>query len=376
MANLPQSTGAVRTRTVPEMLQGSTFEGPKVVTSLLMYGTDVEYDLSPIKKRFTLGALPARDISIRSPFVSGMHCRLDRKLLGLRVTDEGSKNGTYFEGEREKAFYLRPGKMFAVGARMHRLLALNDEMRACYPMLTDILGKTDPHATRGEMLTSADLIIAAVHGTHLLITSEPECDQVRLAQIVHAISRLKSRPMVEIDQVPDDQAKQHDLLRRAARSTLVVDLGSGDVRLPASFVTMMFSSKYQVRVIALVRSIGVANEVLSDWYLRQMQPVLLRPIARRPEAVHRLLDRMFVERNSPLRVFDMTAENQCALRTYSWPDNFASLRQAADRLTSITAQGSIRKAAHELAIPPATLYHWYSKIMGLSRPLVRSAELS
>lgn len=374
MANIPQSTGAVRPRTVS--LQGGTFEGPNVVTALLVYGTDTEYDLSPTKRRFTLGATPGRDISIHSPFVSALHCRLDRKLMGLRVTDAGSKNGTYFEGEREKSFYLRPGKLFVVGAWTHRLLALNDEMRACYPMLTDILGNTDPHATRGETLTSADLIIAAVHGTHLLIASEPECEQVRLAHIVHMISQPRSRPIVEIDQVPDDPAKQHDLLCRAARSTLVVDLGNGDVRLPASFVTMMFSSEYRVRVIALVRSIGVANEVLRDWYLRRMQPVLLRPIARRPEAVHRLLDRMFVERNSPLRILDMTAENQCALQTYNWPDNFASLRQAAERLTAITARGSIRKAAHELAIPPATLYHWYSKVMGLSRPLVRSAELS
>src|SRR5512140_390113 len=170
MANIPQITGAVRTRTVPELLQGGTFEGPNVVTALLLHGTDIDFDLSPIKKRFTLGAAPGRDISIHSPFVSGLHCRLDRKLLGLRVTDERSKNGTYFEGEREKSFYLRPGKMFVAGARTHRLLALNDEMRACYPMLTDILGKTDPQAARGERLTAADLIIAAVHGSHLLIT--------------------------------------------------------------------------------------------------------------------------------------------------------------------------------------------------------------
>src|SRR5512143_2953520 len=95
MTTTPQSTYTVRTRTVPEMLQGGTFEGPNVVTGLLVYGTDVEFDLSPTKKRFTLGAAPGRDVPIQSPFVSALHCRLDRKLLGLRVTDEGSKNGTY-----------------------------------------------------------------------------------------------------------------------------------------------------------------------------------------------------------------------------------------------------------------------------------------
>jgi hypothetical protein len=86
------------------------------------------------------------------------------------------------------------------------------------------------------------MILAAVHGAHLLITSEPDCGQHDLARIVHAISRLRSRPIVELDRVPVDRAKQLALVRRrAARSTLVLDLGDDDVRLPSSFLAMVFS---------------------------------------------------------------------------------------------------------------------------------------
>jgi DNA-binding NtrC family response regulator len=64
------------------------------------------------------------------------------------------------------------------------------------------------------------------------------------------------------------------------------------------------------------------------------------------------------------------------LRAYSWPDNFASLRLAADRLAAISRLGATHKAAQELDVAPATLYHWYAKTMGLSRPLVPSAAVS
>jgi hypothetical protein len=118
------------TRTVPDELRGGTFEGPDVVTSLLLYDAGTEHALDPGKTHFMVGSAVDCDIAIESPFVSARHCRLDRRTLGLEVTDQGSKNGTYFEGKRETEFYLRPGKTFVVGALPHRFLALNDEMRA------------------------------------------------------------------------------------------------------------------------------------------------------------------------------------------------------------------------------------------------------
>jgi DNA-binding NtrC family response regulator len=85
-------------------------------------------------------------------------------------------------------------------------------------------------------------------------------------------------------------------------------------------------------VIALARSLAVADQALGERHARQLQHIWLPPIASRPEAVDRLLDRRFVERSSPLRMSRMTPDNQRALRAYRWPGNFASLREAADRL--------------------------------------------
>jgi hypothetical protein len=371
-ASQPPRSGA--THTVPQGLRGGTFEGPDVVTSLLLYDAGTDHPLDGAKGQFVVGSAPECDIAIESAFVSARHCRLERKASGLEVMDLGSKNGTYFEGRREDEFHLRPGKTFVVGALPHRFLALNDEMRTLYPTLIDILGEPDAHAIRSETPSPSDLILAAVGGAHMLITSEPHCEQNRLAGIVHRCSLLRSRPLVEVEQVPVDRGKQLDLIRdQAAQSTLVLEIGDNDVRLPSGFVTAAFSTRYQVRVIVLARNYDVAAEALGERYVRQMQTVALRPVASRRASIDRLLDRMLMERECALRVADMTPENQDALRAHRWPDNFASLREAADRLSAIVRFGSIHKAALARRIPPATFYHWYSKIVRLSHPLTPTA---
>ena len=142
-----------------------------------------------------------------------------------------------------------------------------------------------------------------------------------------------------------------------------------DTRLPTSFVSAVFAARHQIRVIALVRSLDVADAALGA-YARQMKYARLRPVARRPEAIDRLLDRMLAERGSPLRISQVTPENQRALRSHGWPANFASLREAADRFAEIARAGSINGAASALGVPRTTLHHWYSEILGLAPPLV------
>ena len=102
--------------------------------------------------------------------------------------------------------------------------------------------------------------------------------------------------------------------------------------------------------------------------------VSLEPLARRRGAIHRLLDAMFQERGSPLRVSAMTFYNQDALRRHRWPHNFASLRQAADRLVAVAQEPSLRRAALALRVPPATFHHWYADIVGLESPLLADAR--
>lgn len=365
---------ASRTRTTPDVEKAGPFEGNDVVTSLLRYGTDTLHVLPRTIGHVWLGSAPDQNIAVPSPFVSARHCRLERRHGSLKVTDQRSKNGTFFEGARARAFYLTPGKTFIVGARPYRFLALNDEMRASYPALADILGAENEHVhgDARETPSPSDVIVAAVNGAHMLIASEPHCDQDRLARIIHKISLHREHPIVERDpaRIPPDRKAQADLVKRAAaRSTLVLDLGDNHDPIEPSFVSMLFTPRHQVRVIVLARTIDVAEKALGKQHVHAMQHLWLRPVASRPEAIHRLLDRMFEERNSPLRVSYLTMENQSALESHDWPHNFVSLRQAAAWLTAIFRLGSIHKAVQALQLRPATLYYWYSDILKMSHPL-------
>jgi pSer/pThr/pTyr-binding forkhead associated (FHA) protein len=360
----------IRTRTLPEAARGAYLEGPDVVTMLRVYGTDVEFPLPRDRHTFSLGSAPERDIALPEKYLSALHCVLERRGSTLRVHDQGSHNGTYFDGRRESVFELRPGATFT--AASIRFLALNDEMRTAYPVLADILGSEDEHVLRssGDVDASpSDLIVTATSGSHIVITGDDGSDQLRLARTIHAISLVRGRPIVEIDRVPDDRAQQRSILDRASRATLAFSIDTKAPVTDATFASMLFSPSFHVRVIAIAPTISKANDVLGEAHVRTMRNVVVRPLAQRAGAILRLLDRMFIERNTTLRTSDLMPSNQAALQAHSWPDNFDGLRLAADRLVVIACEGSLSKSAKALALSTSTLHYWFSQL-GLSLPLM------
>ncbi len=366
------------TKTAPDAVKGGTLEEPDVVTSLLLYGTETQYPLPRLIKSLWIGS-SATDcgILVRSDIVSGKHCQLVRDWPQLRVTDTSSKNGTWHDGVRERAFYLNPGKTFTVGGLPHRFLALNDHMRANHVELVDILGGEDEHAIKSETPSPSELILAAMDGGHILIASERDCEQERLGRIIHAVSRLRTQPLLELNDVSMAPEAQRDILeRKAGRSTLLLNLDQNVDTLSNAFVAGLFSAPHQVRVIAFARNVDVANEALGKKHVPMMQRLWIRPLAQRSGAIPRLLDRLLEELGSPLRVSHLAPENQQALRTRRWPENFTSLRQAAAYLAAIARLGTPNKAAHALGVPPATFYNWYSKIMGFSKHLMHASDWS
>ena len=86
--------GPMKTKTLPEAMQGGWFEGNDVVTALEIYGTGVTFELPRDRKTFTIGASADRDIALPDKFLSALHCVLERRGTGLRVHDQGSYNGT------------------------------------------------------------------------------------------------------------------------------------------------------------------------------------------------------------------------------------------------------------------------------------------
>jgi hypothetical protein len=347
-------------------------DDPSVVTGLLLCGAENAFPLRARKKPYELGSASTCDVSIDSPVVSRLHCRLRHKGTKLRVIDAKSTNGTYFKGERDSDFVVKPGDSFMMGSSTVRLLALNDAMQRHHGELLRILGWPEEHRVPSDTPAPAELMLMALDGAPLLIKSEEGCDQDRLARIIHEISRFRGTPIVELTRATADAANLATVKRQARNSTLIIELAENREPIAPELVSLLSLMRHEVRVIVLARSAHVATAVFGNDYVYSLTQLSLRPLSARMRLSSRLLDSMFTECKSPLRMRSMTPHNQAALRAYGW-SNLAEMREAATRLASIAWTGSINQTAADLSLVRSTLHDWFTRQLCLRQPLTAAS---
>lgn len=362
------------TATTPDEEKGGD-DDPDLAKRLLWCKAGQLFPLLRSAKTLSIGSDPDAQICISSPYVSLKHGRLvvTRPRWSTRTVwtmqDLGSKNGTFLAGERLDEFPIPPGTTFLLGAQSNRMLALDDEMHRRYPELVDILGDESEHPVgRADTSTPCDVILAARNNDNVLIVSEPHCEQTRLARIIHAISHLRDREPVERrgSELPTDGEGRKAFKKLAERSTLVLDLGDDDQPLDKATLEGLFRARNRIRVIVLATHEDTAFRALRGRYSPR-QRIELRPLAKRPEAIPRLLDHALEEEGSALRAAFLTTENRQALQRAAWPENFASLREVAHWLALIVRHGSAHQAAIALGVTPSVFYRWLRKL-GLNKP--------
>ncbi len=354
----------VQTEPLAEVAREERFEGPDLVTAVRVYDGDREYPLPP-KATFTLGASRSCDVAMPGSGLSALHCAFVRKGTRLRVIDQHTTNGTFSDGRRVDAFDLHPGDTFT--AAPLTFIAMNDEMRAQRPIISDIVG------TRFTPTPDRILVDAVKSMQHLLLTGETGCDLDRLARAIHAVSARRSRPLVEIAEPPGDRAMQREILKRAARSSLVINLEAIEAPLDPTFCSMALSPDFHIRVIVLAPTPTVARELLAIESMERLHQIWVRPLGMRPGDIPGLLDRMIAERQATFRLADLAPQNQDVLCSYEWRDNFIGLRLAAERLIAISrVHGweamSWQERSAALGIAKTTLFEWFGGL-GLTSPL-------
>jgi pSer/pThr/pTyr-binding forkhead associated (FHA) protein len=355
----------VKTRPLEDAQRDAWFEGPDVVTALRVYDGDLEYAL-PAKATFTLGASRSCDVPVPGRDLSALHCAFERKGARLRVHDQHSTNGMFFGGRRVEVIDLYPGDTFT--AAPVTFLAMNDEMRAQRPFIADIVGT-------GFTPTPDRVLVDAVkQSNHLLLTGETGCDQDRLARAIHAVSLRRRRPLVELAELPADRGAQREILRRAARSCLLIRLDVIRSPLDPTFCSMAFSPDHHIRAIVIAATQAAARRLLAIDDLDHLQHIWLRPLGMRPGDVPELLDRLLIERQAAFRLADLAPSNREALCSHDWRDNFIGLRLSADRLAAIgrvpgweAMTWPERSAA--LGMPKTTIFEWFHGL-GLTSPLL------
>lgn len=352
----------VRTAPLPEAQRGVWHEGPDVVTWLREYDVAraVDWPLPRGVQKVTIGASQKKcDIAV--PALSTIHGLLERRGDRLRLIDQSSTNGTYFQDRRVSDVWISPGDTFTLAPVT--FLAMNDDMWKRRPTFVDVLGM-------GGTPSPDKLLVDAARGSsNLLLWGEPTCDQEELARAIHAVSLRSSRGAVELAEVPEERARQRAIIDSAARSTLILSLFTAQRPLDATFCSMVCAPTYHVRVIVLAPTVDAARALMTQDAIDQMQHVWVRPLAVRSDEIDRLLDGLFAKQEASLRTADLTPQNRAALRAYDWPKNFVELRLVADGLVAHVAHGGYRPAAKSLGMAKSSLQKVFDRI-GLTHPLL------
>ncbi len=341
-----------RTLTVPLEKRAALLEGTDPVTALREHGAGIEHALRVEQERFFLGSAPSSDVVVSSPYVSSLHCVLERRGMRLRVHDQTTRNGTMFRGVKDTGFDIGPGDTFV--AATTTLLALSEDMRVARAVFGDVLGHDD-HARVD------DALIAGIRGALLLVTGEPGCGQAELARAIHRASLRREHALVELD---EEHAMER--LEQAQRGTLVVPV-RGD-RLDRDVIAAMLAPERNLRLVVLAPTLDVAVKSLGLDTCARLEKLAIRPLRERSGDIPALLDGFLAEQGATLRTADLTAPNQAALRAHAWPENLDELREAAARIAALVAHGSIRKAAPAIGVARSTFQYWAERL-GLELPL-------
>ncbi|HEY6558200.1 MAG TPA: sigma 54-interacting transcriptional regulator [Polyangiaceae bacterium] len=139
-----------------------------------------------------LGAARDADLIIESPAVSRRHLEVEVVPEGLRVTDLGSRNGTFYLGQRIERAVLTPGARVRlgdvdvsfelrgseleqtpdyVGNAYRGLLGSSSSMRRLFASLTRLEGSLVPVLIQGESGVGKELVASAIHAGSRLAES-------------------------------------------------------------------------------------------------------------------------------------------------------------------------------------------------------------
>ena len=332
------------TQTAPKGALPAAPAGPDDIVWLRAHGGYQQWPVSPLKASFKLGSATSCDIYLDSPYVSQLHCTLERRGKRLLVSDTGSKNGLYLRERREQTFEIEAGDAFSVGTIS--LFAMTEAMQVARPALDYLISYREPRRVD-------DLMVLGVRDEPVLLIGEARCAQARIAELLHSIGPRRGRAFGELGDLAG-AAEQNRRLKTLGGGTVFVDL-----TLPAikreGISAAIFSPSFGLRVVARADDAEQAARALgAEGYARFGQCVVA-PVRQRRDELARMIDYALVAARHPLGAVDLGERNVTALAALDWPDNIEELESTIDRIGLVLAQPSDRKAAEALGVAPSTL---------------------
>jgi DNA-binding NtrC family response regulator len=152
-----------------------------------------EYSLAPQPRRWVVGSGMNCDLVLDDPYVSAMHCTLERRPAGsLLVRDRKSRNGTLIDGNVVEAAELQVGSRLAIGQTTLVAVAAPG---ASAPSAISALRGRDPVFRA----TVDQAVKAAQTDCNVLIIGETGTGKDLLARVIHEASKRSTDPFVAVN---------------------------------------------------------------------------------------------------------------------------------------------------------------------------------
>jgi DNA-binding NtrC family response regulator len=142
--------------------------------------------------RLAIGSRESCELHLDDPYVSGLHCMLERRGRSLVVRDRGSKNGTFVNGTAVEVGVLRPGSVLKVGRT--EIVAVAEGMRDRPTAYEQLLG-SDP-----RFRAAVDQAVRAAATDHsVLLIGETGTGKELFAEAIHEASHRVTGPFVPVN---------------------------------------------------------------------------------------------------------------------------------------------------------------------------------
>jgi DNA-binding NtrC family response regulator len=316
-------------------------------------------------RRWVVGSAPSCDLVIVDPFVSHVHCILERRDGGgLVVRDHGSRNGTRVDGNPVEGAELRVGSSLAIGRTT--LVAVAGLARGPRRAVESLRGRDPALRT-----TIEHAMRAAPSDCNVLIIGETGTGKDLLARAIHEASRRAGEGFVAVNcgAIPREliatelfghdkgaftgaHADRQGYFVEADRGTLFLDeIGELPLELQPNLLRVLETRRVRrvgggveipvdVRIIAATNRIdGLgtdASRLRLDLYHRVATVVLALPPLRErmgdlPDLVESILHELAPEHGMRKLADDAWS----ALGNYAWPGNVRELRHAVARAVAL-----------------------------------------
>jgi DNA-binding NtrC family response regulator len=368
--------------------EAAAFDGPRRgIVAGLRSKTGLEYPLTDEPRRWTLGSSASCDVVLDDPYVSGVHCLLERREGGeLVVRDKHSRNGTLIDGNLVEVGELQVGSRLALGRTT--LVAVAAAGAPAVSAIGALRGH-DP-AFRA---TVEQALKAAQTDCNVLIIGETGTGKDLLARIVFEASRRSTEPFVAVNcgGIPREligselfghekgsftgaHTERDGYFVESHGGTLFLDeIGELPLELQPHLLRVLESRRVRriggaserpvdVRIVSAtnrLEHLGTeASKLRLDLYHRLATVVLvLPPLRERVCDIAELVQGMLLELAAEYGEKTVSDEAWRALAANRWPGNVRELRHAVVR--AVALGGDDLEPEHffpelRLSWPPAT----------------------